>query len=69
MSSQSNTITKLGTIDELSKILSVSKITIYRLVETRKIPFYKIKGCIRFAETDILKFLEQSRIDEMDKNI
>jgi len=44
-------------------MLAVSKITVYRLVETRKIPFYKIKGCIRFAEKDIFGYLDQRRIE------
>jgi len=65
MTSRLNTIVKFYTVDELAEILNISKITVYRLVETRKIPFYKIKGCIRFSEMDILNFLENSRVNEM----
>ena len=65
MTSRLNTIVKFYTVDELAEILNISKITVYRLVETRKIPFYKIKGCIRFSEIDILSFLESSRVNEM----
>lgn len=61
-----NTIVKLYTINQVAEILAVSKITIYRLVETRKIPFYKIKGCIRFAEKDIFSYLDQSRIESVE---
>lgn len=57
-----NTIVKLYTIDQVAEILSISKITMYRLVEARKIPFYKIKGCIRFAENDLANYLNQNRI-------
>ncbi len=58
-----NTIPKLYSIDQISDILGVSKITLYRLVEARKITFYKIKGCIRFSENDILAYLDKSRIE------
>ena len=61
-----NTIVKLYTINQVAEILAVSKITVYRLVETRKIPFYKIKGCIRFTEKDIFSFLDQSRIEPVE---
>jgi excisionase family DNA binding protein len=56
-------IEKLYNIDQISKLLGVSKITIYRLVESRKIPFYKIKGCIRFSETDIKSYLNSIRVE------
>lgn len=54
---------KLLSIDGLVKIFGISKSTGYRIVESRKIPFYKINGAIRFSERDILKYLEDSRID------
>lgn len=63
MTTEFNTIQKLYNTDEIADILSVSKITIYRLVESKKIPFYKIKGCIRFTENDILKYLDKQRIE------
>lgn len=66
MKTDSNTIIKLYNSDELAKFLNVSKVTVYRLIETRKIPFYKIKGSIRFAEPDVLKYLEQNRIESAD---
>ena len=58
-----NTISKLYNIDQIAEILNVSKITVYRLVETRMIPFYKIKGCIRFTENDVLEYLDKVRIE------
>lgn len=61
-----NTVGKLYTIDQAAKFLAVSKITMYRLVETRKIPFYKIKSCIRFAENDLLDYLDRNRIDPVN---
>ena len=61
-----NTISKLYSIDQIADVLNVSKITVYRLVEARKIPFYKIKGCIRFAECDVVQYLENSHINPVD---
>lgn len=63
MTTISNPIIKLYNIDELTRFLSVSKTTVYRLIETRQIPFYKIKGCIRIAHDDVMKYLEQNRLE------
>ena len=58
----SNTKSYLLTPDELAEYLKISKITVYRLAEKRQIPFFKVKGSLRFAEYDVLKFLEANRI-------
>jgi excisionase family DNA binding protein len=50
-------------VSELSTFLNISKITVYRLVETRKIVFYKIGGSIRFNKKDVLDYLEASKIN------
>ncbi|NCN25460.1 hypothetical protein COT94_02120 [Candidatus Falkowbacteria bacterium CG10_big_fil_rev_8_21_14_0_10_37_14] len=65
MNAEANTILQLYSIDQVASLYGVSKITIYRLVETRKITFYKIKGCIRFSEQDIALYLKQNRVDSM----
>lgn len=57
-----NTIPRLYSINEIAELLGVSKTTIYRLVETRKITFYKIKGCVRFSEHDVYKYLNENCI-------
>jgi excisionase family DNA binding protein len=62
----SNTKSHLLTPDELAEYLKVSKITVYRLVETRQIPFLKVKGSLRFAECDVQKYLERNRIEPID---
>ena len=49
--------------NQVAEMFNVSKATIYRLVETRKIPFYKIGGALRFAEEDITKYLEEVRVN------
>ena len=62
MKIDSGKIAKLYTISQVAEILAVSKITVYRLVEAKKIPFYKIKGCIRFAQKDIFDYLDKNHI-------
>lgn len=62
----SNTITKLYSTEEIAKILNVSKVTVYRLIESKKIPFYKIKGSIRIAEKDVMEFLERNRVEPIE---
>lgn len=65
MTTDFNTIIRLYTTDELAELLNVSKPTVYRLIETRNIAFYRIKGCIRFTEKDVMKYLEKNRIESV----
>jgi len=51
------------TPDELAQFLKISKPTIYRLVDNRKIPFYRINGSLRFDKKDILDYLQKNRIE------
>ncbi|MCX6153850.1 MAG: helix-turn-helix domain-containing protein [Candidatus Kapabacteria bacterium] len=46
---------------ELANTLSVSMTTVYRLIETRKIPFCKIGGSLRFKQDDVEKYIELNR--------
>lgn len=56
---------KLLSINDLKEIFNISKTTAYRIVESRKIPFYKISGVIRFSEEDIINYLKENKIDKM----
>lgn len=56
---------KLLSIKDLSKLFNISQTTAYRIVEGRKIPFYKINGVLRFSEKDIVKYLEENRIEQI----
>jgi len=58
-----STTNNLITPEELASILRMSKPSVYRLIEKRKIPFYKISGSLRFKLTDIEKYINSSRID------
>jgi len=52
--------------EDLAKILKMSKTAVYRLISERKIPFYKIGHNIRFDEKDILKYLEDNRVEPIN---
>lgn len=56
---------KLLSIKDLGRIFNISQATAYRIVESRKIPFYKIGGVLRFSEKDIIGYLEENRIDQI----
>ena len=46
------------TIDDVAKKLQMSKSTIYKYAEKRKIPSFKIGTCRRFFEDEINIFLQ-----------
>ena len=54
---------KMFSTAEVAEMFNVSKATMYRLIESRKITFYKIGGTLRFTEEDVNRFLEESRIN------
>ncbi len=62
MSTEFNTIPNLLTPNELARFLRISKVSVYRLVNSRKMPFYKIQGVLRFDKKDVLEYLDQNCI-------
>jgi len=62
MNGDSNT-NNLITPVELAEFLGVSKSSVYLLVETRKLPFYKVGGSLRFKMTDIEEYLKTVRVE------
>lgn len=63
MPNGSDTIPNLITPDELRKLLRISKTGVYRLVEKRAIPFYRVRGALRFDKRDVLEFLRNGRVE------
>ena len=63
MNTSSNTIPKLLTPDELAEFLQISKTSVYRMIEKRLIPFFKVKGSLRFDKQDVLEYLQKNRIE------
>lgn len=53
--------------EDLAAYLGVSKTTIYRLVEKRSLPFYKIGGSLRFKESDVFDYIEKQRVKSSDE--
>jgi excisionase family DNA binding protein len=53
----------LITPDELAAFLRISKSSIYRLIEGRKITFCKVGGVLRFRKNDINEYIEKSLIE------
>ncbi len=62
MNVEPNTIPQLYTANQIAKLFSISLVTLYRLVESRKIPFFRIGSSIRFTEEDVLSYLKDNRI-------
>lgn len=50
---------------ELAQLLSISKATVYRLVNQRQIRSHKLKGVLRFKRSDIDEFLKANCIEPM----
>ena len=59
---------QLLTPDELAKLLKISKNTVYRLVENRQIPFYKVGGGLRFSLKEVEEFIMKNRIEPVNEN-
>ena len=55
---QGKSMDKLLTLSQVSELLQVKKNTIYSWTFTRKIPFLKVNGVLRFREKEISKWLD-----------
>lgn len=53
---------KLLTIQEVANLFNVSKQTIYRMAQSRILPFYKIGSNLRFKEDEMLAYIESQRV-------
>lgn len=52
--------------EELAELLNISKTGVYRMVNARVIPFFKIKGCLRFEKSDIEEYLKSNRVESIN---
>ncbi len=50
-------------VDELARLLNVSKRSAYRLVERRAIRFHRLPGGLRFATRDVDEYLARRRVE------
>ena len=46
-------------------MLRLSKASIYRLVETRRMPFYRVSGSLRFSKKDLDEYLARGRVESV----
>lgn len=58
---------ELLTIKDVAKLLKVSEMSVRRLQQGRHLPFIKVGGSVRFAESDIVEYLKKQRIDAIDR--
>lgn len=52
---------------ELAEYFGVSLKTVYRLMENRKISFYKIGRCVRFRKEDVEKYNNRVLVESICK--
>ncbi|MCP3475064.1 helix-turn-helix domain-containing protein [Bradyrhizobium sp. CCGUVB1N3] len=67
MSIENRTGLELLTIPEVGTILKISVPTVRRLQQQRKIPFFKVGGCVRFIRSDIDAYLQKRRVRSVDE--
>ena len=65
MPSTSDLTPELLTRDEVARLLKISRATLYRLVEARRLPFYKVGHSLRFDKRDVMAFLRNHRVDAL----
>ena len=56
---------ELLTVRELGAILKISPATVYRLVDRRQVPFYRLPHKLRFRKRDVEAYLAGTRVDAM----
>jgi excisionase family DNA binding protein len=62
MSVEISTALELLTIAEVAKLLKISVPSVRRLQQQRHIPFFKVGGRIRFAQSDVVAYLQKRRV-------
>ena len=55
-------VVRLLTIPEVAEILRISEGGVRRLQQQRCIPFLKVGGSVRFAESDLMAYIEKQRV-------
>jgi len=58
---------RLLTIKDVAKVLTVSATSVRRLQFSRRLPFMKVGGAIRFLQSDIVEYLRKRRVDAIDQ--
>lgn len=53
------------TPEDLSQMLQVSRVFIYKLVREKRIPFYHLERCVRFSPGEIEEWLREKKDREL----
>jgi excisionase family DNA binding protein len=56
-------VDELLTVRELGAMLKISPASVYRLVERRHLPFYRLPHKLRFRKHDVEEYLATRRVD------
>ena len=56
-------MSKLLTTTDIAKMLCISKPSVYNLISSKQINFYKIGNSIRIKEEDFNKYLEENKVN------
>lgn len=58
---------RLLTAEEAGEFLSISRSKIYAMKDKGILPYYPIEGSLRFAESDLLAYLDRIRVENEPK--
>ena len=58
-----NTIEKLLNIDEVSELIGLSQSAIYKMVNTKRIPYVKVGRLVKFEPSKIKLWIEKNSVD------
>jgi excisionase family DNA binding protein len=56
------------TVDQLAEYLNVKKCWIYRRTSEQNIPFHKRGRYVRFKKSEIIKWLEEQKVNPLPKH-
>lgn len=59
--SQQNMSMNFVNVREVADLFKISPLTVYRMVENRSLPVYRITRRLRFKMQDLLDYLERNR--------
>ncbi len=58
----------LLTPDQVARQLGISRASVYRLVEQRRLPFHRVLRSLRFSREDLAAYLAKHRVGSVDDN-
>ena len=54
-------------VKQVSELLSVKTVTLYKWTNKRLLPYYQLEECMRFKQKDVEKFVEERRVEKIKK--